>query len=148
MTRIRHLLATAAIAVTAVGLGNAGSVSADHQFRATGTVLSGAQEVPGPGDPDGVGLAGVTINVHRGRICYALGVKHIEPAAAAHIHRGDAGVAGPIAVTLDPPTDGFSAECLSVDRELAGEIAHNPRGFYINVHNVDFPAGAVRGQLH
>jgi hypothetical protein len=147
MRTFRHLVAAAAIAVTAVGLGSAGSASADHGFRFTGTILTGGQEVPGPGDDDGFGLSGVTINVHRGRICYALTVKHIEPATAAHIHRGDAGVAGPIAVPLDPPSDGFSAQCLTVDRELAGEIAHNPRGFYVNVHNADFPAGAVRGQL-
>jgi hypothetical protein len=148
MRKIRHLLATVAIGATAVGMVSAGSVSADVQLRVTGTILTGAAEVPGPGDADGVGIAGVTVNVHRAKVCYALAVKHIEPATAAHIHRGPVGVAGPVVVPLDPPSDGFSAACVTVDRQLATEIANDPSGFYINVHNTNFPAGAIRGQLH
>jgi hypothetical protein len=36
---------------------------------------------------------------------------------------------------------------VSASRELILEILQNPEGFYVNVHNADFPAGAVRGQL-
>jgi hypothetical protein len=36
---------------------------------------------------------------------------------------------------------------VSAPRELILEIIQNPEAFYVNVHNADFPAGAVRGQL-
>jgi hypothetical protein len=32
------------------------------------------------------------------------------------------------------------------DADVAGVLA-NPSGFYVNVHNPAFPAGAVRGQI-
>ena len=65
----------------------------------------------------------------------------------AHIHVGAAGQPGPVVVNLDPPTRGFSANCTTVDPALAGAIAATPGNYYVNVHNADFQAGAVRGQL-
>jgi hypothetical protein len=109
--------------------------------------LSGAEEVPGPGDPDGGGSAEITIVDRTDNLCYELAVRNIEPATAAHIHRGAPGQAGPPVVTLDAPADGESNGCLSVASELIDEMEANPRGFYINVHNARYPNGAVRGQL-
>jgi hypothetical protein len=148
MKRVRHLVAVAAVGTAAIAVGSAGDVSAHHRTRVTGAILTGRQEAPGPGDPDGAGLAAVTINVARGRICYALAVTRIAPATLAHIHRGARGVPGPIVVHLDAPTDGSSANCTLVDDPaLVAEIAHAPSAFYVNVHNADFQAGAIRGQL-
>lgn len=31
--------------------------------------------------------------------------------------------------------------------ELVRDILANPAGFYVNVHNAEFPNGTVRGQL-
>jgi CHRD domain-containing protein len=36
----------------------------------------------------------------------------------------------------------------SLDAGLARKIAASPRDWYVNLHTADFPAGAVRGQLH
>ena len=109
--------------------------------------LSGAQEVPGPGDPDGRGTAEVTVVDRTDNLCYELEVANIETATAAHIHRGTPGQSGPPVITLDAPTDGESNACLSVATELVDEIIRNPANFYVNVHNARYPAGAVRGQL-
>lgn len=130
------LIVTAAVAQTAAEGG-----------RKLQTSLTGAAEVPGPGDPDGAGSASVTINPGQKRICYELQVRNIQPATAAHIHEAPAGSAGPVIVNLAAPSDGDSSGCTDVSRELALEILKKPADYYVNVHNAEYPAGAVRGQL-
>jgi hypothetical protein len=109
--------------------------------------LTGANEVPGPFDPDGSGVAELRLNQGQGQICYDLTVTGIAPATAAHIHRAPVGVAGPILVPLVAPTSGSSSACAAVSPDLVKEIRQNPEQFYVNVHNATFPAGAIRGQL-
>ena len=60
-----------------------------------------------------------------------------------------AGVAGPIVVTLPTPgADGIADGCVSgLDSAILQEILDNPGGYYVNVHNGEFPDGAIRGQL-
>jgi hypothetical protein len=114
------------------------------------TALSGAAEVPGPGDPDGTGSASVTIDTANSQVCYTLFVQNLTlPAAAAHIHRGTAGEGGDVVVPFDivPDATGNAVSCVAVDAALLSEIAQNPAGFYVNVHTSDFPDGAVRGQV-
>jgi hypothetical protein len=36
---------------------------------------------------------------------------------------------------------------VEVDRAEAKEILKNPADYYVNVHNAEFPLGALRGQL-
>ncbi len=109
--------------------------------------LTGAAERPGPGDPDGTGTATLRVNAGQNQVCYTINVANIDAATLAHIHRGAAGAAGPVVVTFDPPADGSSEGCVSVDRSLAQELIRAPEGFYVNVHNAAFPPGAIRGQL-
>ncbi|WP_210481741.1 CHRD domain-containing protein [Naasia sp. SYSU D00948] len=110
------------------------------------TRLTGAAEVPGPGDPDGRGFAFVRWNTDNGMICYNLFVRRIAPATAAHIHVGDENTAGPVVQELEAPTDGYSSGCVDNDA-LAAALDANPDNYYVNVHNAEYPAGAVRGQL-
>jgi hypothetical protein len=109
--------------------------------------MSGAEEVPGPGDPDGTGTAQVTLDEAKGEVCYELSVENIQTANAAHIHTGAAGSAGGVAVTLDPPAQGMSKNCAATDAQVLRDIQQNPANYYVNVHNAEFPQGAVRGQL-
>ena len=128
------------------------------------TGLRGVQEVPGPGDPDGTGTARITIDPALAsglQLCYDLSVSNITlPAAAAHIHEGPIGVAGPVVVTLGTPNaSGVAVGCAadgdfnlanSGDATIAAllaDIVANPGRYYVNVHTTDFPGGAVRGQL-
>jgi hypothetical protein len=113
------------------------------------TDLSGAEEVPGPGDPDGSGTAHLTFNQGQGEICYSIHVEDITlPAIGAHIHHAEAGFSGPVVVPLTSPDEtGHSEGCVEVDKELVKEIRQNSEEYYVNVHNAIYPAGAVRGQL-
>jgi hypothetical protein len=109
--------------------------------------LKGSAEVPGPGDTDGSGKAKVTINHGKGEICYDLTVKNIDKPTMAHIHAGAAGTAGDVKVKFESAADGSWKGCATVDHAVLEEITKNPANFYVNVHNTEFPNGAVRGQL-
>lgn len=143
-------LITAALGVLAATTILTGTITAQtvgEGGRKLTTTLSGAAERPGPGDPDGAGTATVTVNPGQMRICYELTVTNIATATAAHIHEGAPDVAGPVRVSLAAPADGDSEGCVDVARELALDILKDPGDYYVNVHNADFPGGAVRGQL-
>ena len=109
--------------------------------------MTGAQEAPGPGDPDGTGTASFWINPGQEELCFVLEVQNIAPANAAHIHLAPVGVPGPVVIPLTAPTTGTSSGCVSADRELLVAIVMDPSAYYVNVHNADFQPGAVRGQL-
>lgn len=110
--------------------------------------LTGAAEVPGPGDPNGSGMAEISIvDEVVDQVCYEITVTGIAPATAAHIHRGAAGESGPPVVTLEAPSDGEVSGCASSTDPVIDAIKANPSGYYVNVHNEEYPAGAVRGQL-
>ena len=111
------------------------------------TTMTGSQEAPNPGDPDGVGSAFFTLDSTTGRVCVRFHVRNIAPATAAHIHVAPPGVAGPIVVHLPAPTSGFASGCVSASPTLVQRIIDNPQNYYVNVHNPPFPGGAVRGQL-
>ncbi len=111
--------------------------------------LTGATEVPGPGDADGSGTATIRLNPGQGRVCFVLTASNITlPASGAHIHVAPAGTPGPVVVGLSPPdATGVSSGCVSASRAVIKAILKNPSGYYVNIHTSDFPAGAIRGQL-
>lgn len=104
--------------------------------------LTGAAEVP-PGDADGTGFAVITIDGTTLR--YTVWTQNIAPATASHIHIGGPSVAGNIVVPFDHNT--LFLGSTTITAELASQINANPSGYYVNVHNAEFPGGAVRGQL-
>lgn len=142
--RIAHLLTIPALATLLVaGPGEA----AGRPFT---VALDGASEAPGPGDPDGTGTANLTVNPGTGEVEFTITVQNITlPATGAHIHKALAGEPGPVVVGLTPPdASGTSSGTVTgVDQALAVDIIRNPHLYYVNVHNADFPPGAVRGQL-
>jgi hypothetical protein len=120
------------------------AAAADMHAKAT---LTGAAEVPGPGDPDGGGAAQVTLNSDKNEVCYDVTVTKIDEATAAHIHEGAMGKDGPVKVGLDTPKGGATKGCKSADAAVVKDMMANPANYYVNVHSKDFPKGAVRGQL-
>ena len=124
------------------------SAQTQHQGgRPLTATLTGAAEVPGPGDTDGTGTAQITLNHGQGEVCYELTVDKIAAANAAHIHSGAVDKAGPPIANLTAPTNGSSKGCVSLDKDKINDIIQNPANYYVNVHNAEFPDGAVRGQL-
>lgn len=110
--------------------------------------LTGAAEKPKAGDTDGQGHASFRVNVGQNQVCYDLSVEKIAVATAAHIHKGGPDVAGPPVVPLKAPdASGKVKDCATADAAVVKDILQNPAGYYVNVHNAEFPAGAVRGQL-
>lgn len=107
--------------------------------------LTGDREIPGPGDPDGSAAALINLRSAGNEVCIADFARGIAPPTAMHIHSGAHGVAGPIVVDLTAALNGVS--CVPGDPAVIAAIRANPAGFYLNIHNADFTAGAVRGQL-
>jgi LPXTG-motif cell wall-anchored protein len=111
------------------------------------TSLVGEVEVP-PGDPQASGTA--DLKVSDGQVCWDVRWSGISP-TASHIHKGAKGVAGPIVVPFfksDQPLSGQRKQgCTEVSADLTKAIAQNPGNYYVNVHDAEFPKGAIRGQL-
>jgi CHRD domain len=122
------------------------------QGRPFATTLTGAAEVPGPGDPNASGTAFITLNQGQGEVCFDLSWAEIDgTVTAAHIHVGSATVAGDVVVPLFAGSfagTGSTSGCVSgVSEELIKDIRQDPENYYVNIHSDVFPAGAVRGQL-
>lgn len=148
-----------AAAFAAVGLVLSASTPVTAQTVSLSAVLNGGNEcnnaVPPDcrqGDLDGYGIAGITFPTST-RICVTIQVDNLAGATAAHIHRGAAGLNGPIVIALPPPNapgggnPGVSAFCAAAAAATLTTIRNFPGSFYLNVHNAAFPGGAIRGQL-
>lgn len=111
--------------------------------------LNGANERPNPGDTDGAGFALVIIDPVAGTVRYALFSQNIGTPLQAHIHRGTSDVAGPVVVNFAPTfvNGNASGTVTTSNLTLLNEIIASPGAFYVNIHNADFPGGAIRGQL-
>lgn len=159
LTRIVALTGALALLVALTGSATAGN-------RPLVAVLRGAAEVPVPGDADGRGLAlirRVAVDNGPDKICWFIVTNKIDLPATSAIHLGAAGVEGAVQVTLGNPTKrppimgrgvGMTRGCTDpatasppyTDAQLDA-IWANPVGYYVNVHNATFLAGAIRGQL-
>ena len=160
----------AAIAVPTIAFGNARSNTGGnlHAVQAAQTPLVARMDGPSDlttsgtitptGDPDGSGTAAFTFDITNpldpvagANVCFDLAYSNLTGTPlAAHIHRGAAGVGGPV-VVIPPTLPGLTATgatgCVTIAGTLATEIVTTPAGFYINIHTSDFGAGAIRGQL-
>jgi len=145
LRRTTTLLAAPALAAGLLAFSPAAALAATTTLTAEAT---GEQEVPGPGDEDGSAVGMFAVDGATGEVCYTATAEEVGTIAAAHIHVGAAGVAGPIVLPLDHTKINSGSEtCMTAEEDLAAKIMANPANYYFNVHTPDFPAGAVRGQL-
>ena len=144
------------------------TVIAGHTNELLVAELDGREEVGDDptqrlvGDPNGKGKGYVFgVDGDETTLCYSLLVNKIQlvpvgGGMAAHIHEGDRDTNGPVVAVLAGPEDGNAADCLTEgetgkfptgEAGIVQRILNNPARFYINVHNPEFPAGAIRGNL-
>lgn len=105
--------------------------------------LTGAKEVPANQSPN-TGTINATYNKDTNVLNYTLTWTGITP-TGMHFHKGDATVAGPVAVGIPQPhTSPITGSItLTADQEtdlLAGL-------WYINVHSQTYPGGEIRAQM-
>jgi CHRD domain-containing protein len=152
-TKTLKLVAVALLAALATALTLTAASGARHKrhgapHNTLTANLRGSEEVPGPGDPDGRGKALVKLLPRFGAVCFRLEWSNIADPTRAHIHRGARGTADDIVVGFFEADNVRQRGCTEgVDENLIREIRRNPRGFYVNIHNGEFPGGAIRGQL-
>lgn len=124
--------------------------------------LTGGAMVDSDGDSKGKGTAYVFgVDGDAKTLCYVIevdGIKMVpvKEGMAAHIHEAGQGKNGDVIANLAGPEDGNAGDCLTEGEKgkfptaedgIVQRILANPDEFYINVHNPDYPKGAIRGQL-
>jgi hypothetical protein len=145
---MRHALAAPAVLALALAAPAFVPAQAQEGGRPLSAHMMGSAEKPNPGDPDGMGHATLRVNLGQNQVCYDIMVENIAPATMAHIHKAGPDAAGPPVMPLKAPGgDGKVKDCATASAEVVKDILQNPTGYYVNVHNAEFPAGAVRGQL-
>jgi hypothetical protein len=109
--------------------------------------LRGAGPASDALDPTATGSArlefgGASIRFH-------IRTANLGKVVATHLHQGGVGVNGPMAIELNP---GFTGDVLDgsipVESDLAARVLANPSQYYVKLHSLKFPGGAIRGQLH
>jgi len=129
---------------------DAGSEVDDTAITLSVEDFSGATEVPGPGDPDASGTV-ERLEIVGDELCVTFAVADLDdPATAAHLHAGEAGVAGDPVVNFGAPADAAAGSwdtCAAIDSTVANDVETNPTGYYLNVHTATYQAGAARAQL-
>ena len=103
--------------------------------------MNGAQEVP-PTNSTATGVCDVNLSDDAASLF--LQCSHNVPNPTnIHLHSAPPGVDGPVVFDL-PATSAFTTNVPMQPRTVADFVA----GFlYVNVHNVDFPQGEIRGQV-
>lgn len=111
------------------------------------TAMTGAAEVPGPGDADGKGNGVVRVDRSSGEICVVITTHGTAPLLAGHIHEQAPGAeSGPVVVPLMQVSDMKFQGC-AVAPAVADGLLSEADEYYLNVHNAEFPNGALRGDL-
>jgi CHRD domain len=131
------------------GIGTAGW-SGESQATALKAALAAGKEVPKPEGvkPGATGIfsAGLTRRGTGGTLSWRLTFRNLTgAAAAAHIHLGKAGVAGPVAVGLCGPCKSGAKGTARISGRVVTALLG--RGAYVNVHTAKNPAGEIRGQV-
>src|SRR6476620_6179860 len=164
---MRSRIALVAVAVTALAFAGCGSSSSTSSTKSSSSPataatttpsttnatvkahvftvhMKGSNEVP-KGAPNGSATAVITIKTSK-QVCWAFtNLKNVPAPKVDHLHQGPAGASGSIVIPLG--TAYKPSGCVPASATLLSQIESKPSGFYVNIHNVAYPQGAVLGQL-
>jgi hypothetical protein len=157
---------TLALGLAAAGiLTFSGTANAVHERGDLTVALNGANEVGTVGDRNGSGKINLeffdavnndtVVFPKEHYVCYTLTFRNVDAPTGLHIHevpasaRNPRKATGPVVVNLlaSPKSDGATT-CVVVEESVFDGIQDDPSEYYVNLHNADFPMGAIRGQLH
>jgi hypothetical protein len=152
MGRVARRAAALLVATMACGLMVAGSAWATTYSWSV--AMSGSQVVPAvPGVAANSGTASLSADTATNRICGTFSWSTGGTFLAAHIHQGQAGQPENPLVTINLVTPSVTqpsspvSGCALVPGPVIAEMARFPQLFNVELHTVQFPAGAMRGQL-
>ncbi len=143
-----------------------GAVRGQLAFVSGGVITYAAElrpqnEVP-PATSNAFGSALVTFDFNNNTIAWEVNSSGVVSPILSHIHRGPAGVAGPVIINfatsaaqiLNGHTSGFAtmagSQVTSVFQPSDLTALANPAmaaGYYVNLHSTAFPGGEIRGPL-
>jgi hypothetical protein len=125
--------------------------------------MTGAKEAAtgtnGGGDPDGSAVGTLTLNSDNNTVTWNLTLTNIDPPTGnkvtdSHIHTGTATQNGGVLIPFGVPAGSLNGNTFAGSVTLTGQdiidlqnVMANPAGYYYNLHNQEFPAGAVRDQV-
>jgi hypothetical protein len=149
----RRTIVASLAAVVLLATLTAGAALAARPIFVFQALLTGASEVPGPGDADAIGHATVMVRPGDDSVCWVLSWNRVDGTViAAHIHgQATSEETAPPIVTFfqGVPHGGTDTDrgC-TTSAAWADLIAADPGSFYVNVHSLPaFGPGAIRGQL-
>ncbi len=139
-------LATAALvaALAACGGGDDGRPGSDTATETFLVTLTGEQEAPKAIATAANARATLALDRATRTISGSITVDGLVP-TLAHIHTGEAGIAGP--VTFPMTISGNVATLASTQLTAAQLSTLDAGGFYFNVHSAAHPGGEIRGQI-
>lgn len=94
-----------------------------------------------------MGGAQISINAAKRQVCYDLKLTGVSDPMMAHIHAGGPLHNGPPVVILFVGTRSKLKDCVASTHSQLSEIVANPQHYYVSVDSIDFPDGALHGQL-
>jgi len=109
--------------------------------------LSGDQEVPAV-TTTATGTGAITINKQTGDLFGSIMTSGVDDATSAHIHEGDSGVNGGVAITLVQDSSELSLWNVPAGANISTTLSNFLNGgHYVNLHTPANSTGEIRGQI-
>jgi hypothetical protein len=134
------------------------TATADATVYTWNVSMDGQQQIDSglPARANATGSANITADTAANRVCGQFFWQNVTPPVGfGHIHQARPGQPENPGFTINlfgPPTDtnGFQSGvigCTIVPAAVIDEMADKSSFFMVTIHNLEFPAGAIRGQL-